>query len=137
MQASPSRVVRMGLATVLAAITGGCADDRPTRSECIIGYKLHWNVDEEGRHDAIEAMFRPPRGFDGVVPLAGVHAPTDRKTLYLQFSRDCDRKGHFAGIMMEYWQDKQIAGLPRFERIPDPIYPSVATIDLRSPSWRD
>lgn len=120
-----------------ALIVCGCGQELPTRSECIIAYNLIWSVEMDERHDAIEAMFPPQRGFDSIVPLAGVSAPTDRKRLYLQFGKDCAQKENFAEIMIEYWRSKHIKGLPEFYRIPDPIYPSMATIDLRGDSWSD
>jgi hypothetical protein len=60
----------------------------------------------------------------------------DGTRMYLQFKRDCDKKQDLAAQVIAFWQSKSM-DLPRFERIDEPIVPSLDTIEATGPSWRD
>jgi hypothetical protein len=110
------------------------AEQKPTRSECIIGFRLDWSQvkDELASNNAMGS----PTGDKRIEALAGMMKSLDGERLYLQFRSDCDRKLEMALRVIDLWRSEGI-DLPKFERILDPIMPSTRTIDLRGPAWRD
>ncbi len=115
------------------ALTG--CDERPTRSECIIGFTMDWSKVKADRNDVRNSMFWP-EGSQRIEPLAGTAISLDGTRLYLQFAHDCDDKEEMAEALMAYWRAEGL-DLPKFARIDEPIVPSTETIDQRGPSWSD
>jgi len=60
----------------------------------------------------------------------------DGSRLYFQFKGDCDKKAEMAETLIGYWRSEGL-DLPRFQRIEGTITPSLETIDVGGPFWRD
>lgn len=137
------RAGAVGLAFFACLALAACdVEQKPTRSECITGFRMDWSGVRTPREDVIHAMFdaRPvgaakkPMGLD---PLVSMTVPwRNRHELYLQFSRECKKKWEMFDRLIAIWRAAGL-DLPKFERMPEPIVPSPDAIDLRSPSWRD
>jgi hypothetical protein len=125
------------LALVVAA--NSHAEERPTRSECIIGFYLDWAQVKADRHDVRNAFVLTPEEmqrlyvshvtFGLAIDAVGSH-------LYFQFHENCEKKADQADKIISVWRSRGL-DLPRFDRMRDPIEPSPDTIDDRGPSWRD
>jgi len=124
------------LSLALFASVSAVADERPTRSECIIGYALDWTGVKTDRYDVIEDMsyWMLKHGRPG--QLAGTSVGSDASRLYLQYRSSCEKKQQMATKLIGFWRSQNLE-LPAFERLPDPIAPSTDTIDLKGPDWRD
>jgi hypothetical protein len=126
-------------ACIAFAACGG--EQKPTRSECIVGFRMGW-PSYGAQEDIINAMADAwPKGAEkkaaGLDPLAAMATPRrNRNELYVQFSSDCERKWEMADRLIGIWRTAGI-DLPKFERMTEPIIPSPYTIDVFGPSWRD
>jgi hypothetical protein len=114
----------------------GHADSRPTRSECIVGFRLDWSSVKADRHDVRNSLRMEPQLLQRIEAFAASTINPDGTRMYLQFKRDCDKKQDLAAQVIAFWQSKSM-DLPRFERIDEPIVPSLDTIEATGPSWRD
>lgn len=111
------------------------AEIKPSRSECIIGFRLDWSEVSADRRDVTNSMAVVNR-TERVDSLAGLQFGRDQSELYLIFKNDCERKEKLALEQIAYWRKADLE-LPRFDRIEDPIVPSTKTIDIGGPYWRD
>ena len=116
------------------------SDERPTRSDCIIGFVVDWKRVTADRYEIREgifdAMYDWRRTYGSTDDLAGMILKPDGSRLYLQYRRRCEDKQEMATDLIGFWWSKGL-DLPEFERLPGPITPSTDTIDLRGPEWRD
>lgn len=124
------------LLLALFASVSAVADERPTRSECIIGYALDWTGVKADLHEVRQAMFDWPPGDERIGPVAGMSLKPDGSRLYLQYRSRCEKKQQMAIALIGFWRSKNL-DLPAFKRLPDPIIPLPRTIDLKGPDWRD
>ena len=124
------------LSLALVASGSAIADEKPTRSECIIGYALDWTGVKADRYDVGEAMFDWRRRHPESEHVAGMTLSRDGSELYLQYRSRCDEKQKMATALIGFWRSRNL-DLPLFKRLPDPIIPSPSTIDLKGPHWRD
>ena len=112
------------------------ADERPTRSECIVGFALNWaQVKSDPREVRREMYYWRPRHVNAP-ELAGTSMKPDGSRIYLQYRRHCEEKQQMAADLIGFWRSQGL-DLPEFERLPEPIIPSTDTIDFRGPEWRD
>jgi hypothetical protein len=118
---------------VTLVAVGASADSRPTRSECIIGFRLDWSQVKSDHHEMRNSLGREVRW---ITTRPAMTISLDGTRLYLQFRRYCERKDALAAEVIAFWRSKGL-DLPRFERITEPIAPSPDTIDVRGSSWRD
>jgi hypothetical protein len=112
------------------------AGPKPTRSECIIGFKLDWSGvkgDPADVRNSWDFRHDDPAWWE---VFAGYVISPQGKRLYLQFAKDCDRKAEMAAELIESWRSKHLE-LPNFERLKEPIIPSPWTIDIQGEAWRD
>ncbi len=130
-------VVRLTLLSLLLfASIPALADQKPTRSECIIGYDLDWTGVKADPYDALETMSRLRIEHQKSKRLAGMSVRSGGAKIYLQFKSRCESKEQMATELIRFWRSQDL-DLPDFERLPDPIKPSPDTIDRRGPYWRD
>jgi hypothetical protein len=107
---------------------------KPTRAECIIGYRLDWSTvkDATSVHNSMgELPMRPRSQY-----LAGDGFSADGTEFYLQYKDHCDHKEEMAKEVIHLWQSHGL-DLPKMMRIPDPVKISIYTIDIRGPEWSD
>jgi hypothetical protein len=109
------------------------AVQKPTRTECIIGFNLDWSDVRANRSDVRNALDRP-FGQNRIEALAAMFISRDGLRLYLQFAHNCHEKQQMANALIAFWRSQGL-DLPRFVRIEDPIVPSPSTIDVRGPAW--
>ena len=128
------RLTVLSLALVLSV--SACADEKPKRSECIIGYALDWTNVKTDPYEVHEAMFDWRLRHGGRGQLAGMAVSLDGSMLYFQYRSRCEKKQQLATELIRFWRSQDL-DLPAFERLPDPITPSPDTIDLKGPDWRD
>lgn len=112
------------------------ANEKPTRSECIVGYALDWTQVKTDSHDVRGAMFYWRPRYNGAQELAGMSLRPDGSRLFLQFKHRCEEKENMASGLIAFWQSKGL-DLPTFERLSGPIAPSPDTIDRQGPYWSD
>lgn len=112
------------------------AAEKPTRSECIAGFRLDWSQVKSNRHDVRNSFAHLPLGSQRIVRITALAISQDGSQLYFQFKNNCEKKAEMAAILIEYWRSEGL-DLPRFERIGGTITPSTETIDVRGPDWRD
>lgn len=112
------------------------ANEKPTRSECIVGYALDWSQVKTDPHDVRGAMFYWRPRHNDAQELASMSLRPDGSRLYLQFRNRCEEKEHIAADLIGFWQSKGL-DLPTFELLPGPIAPSPDTIDRQGPYWSD
>jgi hypothetical protein len=120
----------------LVSATTGHADTRPTRSECIIGFRLDWSQVKADRHEVHNALSLGPEGMQKIEARPAIKQSLDGTRLYFQFERNCETKQDLAAGAIAFWRSKGL-DLPRFERIEEPIVPSPETIEVWGPAWRD
>jgi len=77
------RFLSLGLAFALFVAVSACRDEKPTRSECIIGYALDWTGVNADPHDAIEALSRLRTEHKKSLRLASMTISRDGTRLYL------------------------------------------------------
>jgi hypothetical protein len=112
------------------------AGPKPTRSECIIGYKMDFSDVKADPADIRNSLdFRHDNAAWWEI-LAGYGFNMDGTRLYLQFARDCDKKAEMTEELIEFWRSKELE-LPKFERLKEPIIPSPWTIDIQGEAWID
>jgi hypothetical protein len=121
---------------IILLLAAGCSDSRPTRSECIIGFRLDWSKVAADQHAIRNSLGLRPIGDQRIVALSGMAITPDGKELYLQFNRDCDEKAGMAAALIAFWRSEGL-DLPVFNRLAEPIVPSTRTMDLKGPDWRD
>jgi len=125
------------LSVVAAAIAiVGYTDSRPTRSDCIVGFRLDWSQVKADRHEVRNSLHLGFEGAQRIGTSAAIAISLIGAHVYLQFPRDCDKKEELAAEVIAFWRSKGL-DLPRFERIEEPIVPSTKTIEVWGPSWRD
>lgn len=112
------------------------AAEKPTRSECIVGFDLDWSLVKTNKHNVRNSMFNWPSGNERIVHLTAMAISSDGSHLYFQFSGNCERKKELSATLIGYWRSEGL-NLPRFKRIAGTIIPSTKTIDVRGPYWRD
>lgn len=130
---------RIHLLTILATLLGtepGVSDERPLRSDCIIGYALDWTHVNTDQYEVRESMFDLLSMHGDAPKLAAMHLKIDGSEIYFQYLQQCEDKQKMASDLIVFWRSKGL-DLPVFERLPDPIVPSPDTIDRRGPYWRD
>lgn len=111
------------------------AQGKPTRSECIIGFRLDWSQVPIDRRDIANAIAETNR-TERIETLAGLAFQASHSELYLMFRSGCEAKAQLASEQIDRWRRKGL-NLPDFEQIQDPIIPSTETIDIQGPHWRD
>ncbi len=119
----------------LTAATPAPVQGKPSRSECMVGYRLDWSNVQEDRADVANSIAAANRPLADRT-LAGLIFQERHSELYLIFREGCEEKASKASALFDRWREKGIE-LPDFTRIPDPILPSQKTLDIRGPSWRD
>ena len=124
------------LSFVLFVSVSAVADQKPTRSECIIGYALDWTGVDPDPYDALETMSRVRIEHRKNPLLAGMSVRSGGSKLYLQYKSRCENKEQMATELIRFWRSQDL-DLPEFEQLPDPIRPSPDTIDRQGPYWRD
>jgi hypothetical protein len=110
--------------------------EKPTRSECIIGFNMDWSKVKSDRYLVRNSFVHMPPGNRRIARLTSRAMSDDRTRLYFQFAYDCEKQAEMAATLIEYWRSEGL-DLPRFERIEGTITPSVQTIDVQGPFWRD
>jgi len=111
------------------------ATAKPSRSECIVGYRLDWSNLHKNRGDVANSIAAANRPLADET-LAGLMFQKHHSELYLIFRTGCENKVAKAAKLFDGWREKGI-DLPDFARIPDPIIPSTRTLDIQGPYWRD
>lgn len=125
------------------------AEQKPPRSECIVGFRLDWSGVDANRGDVLESIrdsvFASIRESflerrQPSIPLATVATP-DVATpkfdhLYLLFYDNCKNRHELAQQVLNSWQGLNVP-LPRFVPIDGVICPSPRTIARRGPHWSD
>jgi len=134
-QASLASVLGAACLTIVVSATGH-ADSRPTRSECIVGFRLDWSQVKGDRHEIRNSLFLGSDGARTVQSPPAMAKNPDASRLYMQFRGECGKKDEFAAEVIAYWRSKGLE-LPRLERIAEPIVPSMDTIEVWGPFWRD
>jgi hypothetical protein len=109
------------------------AQPLPSRSDCIVPYKLDWSGIFRNPHDMLNS-FEIPHQLAERLALAGMTTPTT-EVVYLQFTEECDARVAKAEQIISRW--RQIPDAPKFERMNVRVQPSPRTIDIRGPHWRD
>ena len=112
------------------------ATEKPTRSECIVGFNLDWSQVKSDRHDVRNSFRDWPSGSRRIVNLTAMSISLDGSRIYFQFRNDCYKRDEMAATLIGYWQSKACISQGS-ERIERTITPSTRTIDVRGPSWRD
>jgi hypothetical protein len=107
---------------------------KPTRAECIVGYRLDWRSVKAERADVLNQM-DIPNDLARRVALAGVSFGTG-EAVFLQFSQGCETKNAKAAEILGYWKTKT-RQLPEFVPMTDVIRPGLQTIEIQGPHWRD
>ncbi|MBP6817715.1 MAG: hypothetical protein KBC46_00275 [Ferrovibrio sp.] len=127
---------------VLAACGAGLlfgnlqAAEKPSRTECIAGYKLDWSTVTKDRQYEIGNSLVPLRRDGPLKNLVAMIFSNGRERLYFQYASDCSQKWQISEELLLYWQNRE-HDFPPFERIAEPILPSPTTIDVKGLSWRD
>ena len=106
---------------------------KPSRSECIVGFRLDWSGVRANRSDVINSLDVSPELFQSV-SLATMSTP-DSDHLYLQFYNKCQNRHELAAQLLSHWQGQEPT--PRFVLIDEVICPSPMTIDARGTHWSD
>ena len=132
-------IARIQLLAVLVTFLGivqGAADDRPMRSDCIIGYSLDWTHVGADHYEVRESMFDLLPMHGNTSSLAAMLLKPDGSEIYFQYLQHCEDKQKMASDLIKFWRSTDL-DIPRFERLPEPIIPSPDTIDRSGPYWRD
>lgn len=126
------RLVGLVVSAAIAAALAACSvpSEKPTRTECIVGYRLDWSGVKADPNDVLNKLWVPPRTNAALV------ISIDGSRLYLQFRERCYERSERAAALINHWKQSGTT-LPEFIRIQADIAPSVETIDVRGPSWRD
>jgi hypothetical protein len=135
----PQRAVLASLVCVamaFAAVVGFAAAQKPTRSECIVGFDLDWSRVVTNRHDILNSLFDKPTIDPKTKVSVAVAVSTNGTRLYLQFRDQCSRKVEMAANLVAFWRSEGLE-LPVFDPIKGPIIPSPTTIDVQGPHWSD
>ena len=119
----------------LTAATPAPVQSNPSRSECMVGYRLDWTNVQEDRADVANSIAEANRPLADRT-LASLMFQEKHSELYLIFKEGCGEKASKASALFDGWR-KNGVDLPDFRRIPDPILPSLRTLDVRGPYWRD
>lgn len=117
-------------------LLSGASSVTPSRSECIIGYQLDWSQVQEDHHAVRNGMRALPDSRHEIESLAGMVISKDGRKLYFQFKNLCDDKIRISKEIIDFWISEGM-DIPKLSRIPDPIVPSLETIDIRGLHWRD
>ncbi len=118
------------------SILPAAGEERPTRSECIVGYTLDWSSVGSDPYTVREEMFDWLPSHRDTANLAAMVVKPDGSQIFLQYLARCGERRQMASDLIGYWRSKGL-DLPRFQRLPEPILPSPDTIDRRGPYWRD
>lgn len=118
--------------SIVLVMTSTVAAAKPTRAECIIGYKLDWS-EVKNPTEVRDAIIRLAKAEQ---LLAWATYTPDWSEFYMQYKERCDNKREMAEEMIRSLQVQGFAS-PRMDRIPDPIKISSSTIDLPGPEWSD
>lgn len=110
------------------------SEEKPTRSECIVGYALNWTKVKADSNLVRIQMATWRTGDRNISELAGMTMKPDGSRLYLQYRSRCEDRTRMSADLIGIWESMGL-DLPAFERLPDPIEPSTDTIDLRGPDW--
>lgn len=111
-----------------------CAGDLPSRKDCIQGYQLLWKIDERAFKRKVLA-----RIAEQVTPaenLAGFGFSPDQERVFFQFKTGCEQKLAASERIVAIWRQATQEDL-RFKPIMQPIEPSIWTIELKGPAWKD
>ena len=107
---------------------------KPTRSECMTGYKLDWSSVKDPHE--IRNSLNLPHGKQRIEPLIALSISDDGKFFYLLFWHDCRRKWQMSNNLIDYWRSEGL-DLPKIEAIQEEIIPSTSTIEVKGAYWRD
>ncbi len=109
--------------------------ERPTRSQCIVGFKLDWAGVSDPRNSR-HSMMQWPERKARTIPIAVMTFGPDGNSLYMQFWKSCRHKRVHADKLVDFWRSLHI-DLPKFTVLSDPIEPSPDTIDAKGKYWKD
>lgn len=131
------RIFHIALISFVALSGNGFAnsDYKPTRSECIVGYELDWGNVKKDRRDVVNSIAALQHTMR-VDSLAGLRFTPSQVALYMIFWSDCGKKWEMSSSQLDVWRENGIE-LPEFKRIEGLILPSLDTIDVQGPYWRD
>lgn len=118
--------------------TAVLASGKPSRSECIAGYRIEWPDLARDRHGIVNSI--ADDGFRRSVPDSGLIAAIafneNHTALYFQLVRECQRKWEVSQAFLDAWKGAK-EDVPLFSGISGVIVPSPSTIDVQGEYWRD
>lgn len=123
------------LTVALSVLFVAVPDTRPLRSDCIVGYELDWSS-VKGSRTASRNALTVAKYSSRIGAVAALAISPDSKRLYLQFESNCDNKVAMATALIALWRSDGLA-LPGLKFIPGRIEPSIDTIEVGGPSWKD
>ena len=100
-----------------------------------VAYRMDWSDVAQDRRDVVNAIAQVNRE-KRLRDFAGLAIGKFQRKIYFQLRSRCADKAELAQEQIDIWRAEGL-DLPRFERIPDPIYPSTDTIEMRGPYWSD
>lgn len=129
----PRKLAFAAIIVLATSPSTAMAEQLPTRSDCIAGYKIGWSNTEQRRAVRNLLTINPEVALR--IPVSGTANP-DGDHIYFQFANRCEERFVFSQEIIQDWKLK-IPQAPAFDPIAGQIVPSTKTIDLSGPHWSD